>query len=72
MSPKHMTNLAHRYSRFGETEARGVSPFYETLAIAASEDAEITGLVAALRVGRQQPNLFPGAIRAVDRLLDEA
>ena len=67
-----MEPLAQRYRRFAETEARGVSSLYESLAIAASGDAAIMGFVAALPEERRQPNLFIASARAVAGLPENA
>lgn len=55
--------IARHFHRFAETEAKGRSPLYETLAHAIADDAVILAFLAALPVEKQQPNLLLAAFR---------
>ncbi|MBV8990092.1 MAG: DUF2332 family protein [Solirubrobacterales bacterium] len=55
--------IAAEYRRFGEIDARPRSPFYDRVAHAVAEDHRILGLLAAMPVAKQQPNLLFGAVR---------
>jgi hypothetical protein len=57
-----MTTAAE-YARFAGREARGVSPTYERLALAVSQDAELLALLDAVPPGKRQPNLLFGVVR---------
>ena len=55
--------IADRYRRFAAEEARGSSPTYEQLALAAAGSPRVLQFLATLPKERQQPNLFLAAIR---------
>jgi hypothetical protein len=57
-----MTTAA-AYAEFAAREARGVSPSYERLSSAVSEDHEILGLLRRLPPAKRQPNLLFGVVR---------
>ncbi|SBT38291.1 DUF2332 domain-containing protein [Micromonospora narathiwatensis] len=54
---------ATSYARFGAREAHGVSPAYERLALAVSQDDELLALLAALPPAKRQPNLLFAVVR---------
>ena len=56
-------DLAARYVRFAEEEARGRSPLYEAFALGVAGDEEVLGFLATLPTAKQQPNLLFGAVR---------
>jgi hypothetical protein len=56
-------NVARTYRMFAQLEARGRSPAYEALALAAAADAGIVGFVASLPTAKRQPNLLFAAAR---------
>lgn len=60
-----LASIARRYQRFAVTEAHGISPVYEALALAVADSAETLTFLASLPSERQQPNLFFAAIRKV-------
>ncbi|WP_225753368.1 DUF2332 domain-containing protein [Actinotalea sp. Marseille-Q4924] len=55
--------ITESYRAFGDREARGVSPVYETWAIGVSEDTAVADLLATLPRGKRQPNLVFAAAR---------
>jgi hypothetical protein len=57
--------IARRFRRFAETEARGHSPLYETLANGVASDPDILTFLAELPAAKQQPNLLLAAVRFV-------
>ena len=57
--------IAKRFRRFAETEARGHSPLYETLAQGVAADGDILAFLADMPVAKQQPNLLLAAVRHV-------
>jgi hypothetical protein len=57
--------LAERYRRFAETEARGSSPLYQQLANHVAASPSILAFLSAFPEPLQQPNLFLAAIRLV-------
>jgi len=57
--------IARRVLRFAETEAKGHSPLYETLARAVASDGDVLGFLAGLPSSKQQPNLLLAAVRFV-------
>ncbi|MFE9693129.1 DUF2332 family protein [Micromonospora sp. NPDC005806] len=57
-----MTTAAS-YERFGAREAHGVSPAYERLALAVSQDDELLALLEALAPAKRQPNLLFAVVR---------
>ena len=59
-------DLAGLYRRFAEVEARGSSPTYERLCLAAADAPAVLGLLERLPRGKRQPNLFLGALRLLD------
>jgi hypothetical protein len=54
---------AAMYAEFAAREAHGVSPAYERLSYAVSQDNEILALLAALPPMKRQPNLLFGVVR---------
>jgi hypothetical protein len=60
-----MTETAEWYRRFGEADARGVSPLYEEWALAIAEDEEVLGLLEQLPLQQRSPNI----VFAVARML---
>jgi hypothetical protein len=60
-----LVSIARRYERFAVTEAHGISPVYEALALAVGGSAETLEFLATLPSERRQPNLFFAAIRKV-------
>ena len=57
-----MTTAA-TYAAFAATEARGVSPTYERLALAVSRDEEILALLDSVPPAKRQPNLLFGVVQ---------
>ncbi|MGD0429983.1 MAG: DUF2332 domain-containing protein [Acetobacteraceae bacterium] len=57
--------IARRFLRFAETEAKGHSPLYETLARGVASDDDVLGFLADLPPAKQQPNLLLAAVRFV-------
>jgi hypothetical protein len=57
--------LADTYLRFSEQEARGRSVLYEDLGRRIAQDLTVLGLIAALPLSKQQPNLILAAVRQV-------
>ena len=55
--------LAARYRRFAEVEARGRSPLYEALSLGVAGDTFALEFLAALPEAKQQPNLLLAAVR---------
>jgi len=51
-----------RLRRFGEAECRGHAPLYEQLAIAASDDPEVAGLLLAAPVAQRRGTTFFAAV----------
>ena len=66
-----MTTAAGRYARFAAREAHGVSPAYERLARAVSQDARLLALLGTLPPPRQQPNLLFGVVRLLGGPVDD-
>ncbi len=64
--------IADSYRDFAAREARGVSPTYERLAGAVAGDDEILGLLGALPVAKQQPNLLFAVVRLLGGPTDES
>ena len=60
-----LATIARRYQRFATTEARGLSPVYEALALAVAGSPAMLEFLATLPSERQQPNLFLAATRKV-------
>jgi hypothetical protein len=54
---------ARAYTEFAETDARGVSPTYERLALAVARDADVLALLDTLPPAKRQPNLLFGVVR---------
>ena len=63
MTGRSVEDVAARYRRFADVEAAGVSPRYEELARAVSDDREVLAFLAALPVPKQQPNLLLAALQ---------
>lgn len=57
-------DTAARYRSFGSTEAAGMSPVYESWALAIADDPEVLALIDGLPPARRQPNLVFAAARA--------
>jgi len=57
--------LAARFRRFAEIEARGRSPLYEALALGVASDAFALDFLATLPEQKRQPNLLFAALRLV-------
>ncbi|MEU4689381.1 DUF2332 domain-containing protein [Actinoplanes sp. NPDC023714] len=55
--------IASTYAEFSAREARGVSPTYERLALAISDDPQIMELLATVPAPKRQPNLLLGVVR---------
>ncbi len=58
-----LETLRRRYLHFATSEARGVSPLYEALALAVAQSEPLLRFVAALPPAKQQPNLVFAAVR---------
>lgn len=56
-------DLAERYLRFAQNEARGVSPTYEAYATSVAEHTGLLDQLLDLPDGKQQPNLLLAATR---------
>ncbi|MEU6202201.1 DUF2332 domain-containing protein [Micromonospora musae] len=56
-------SIAGDYANFAARELRGVSPVYERLALAVSEDDELLDLLGTLPPAKRQPNLLFGVVR---------
>jgi len=64
MSARDRTEeVAAAYRRFAETEARGRSPLYESLARRVAEDNAIIAFLLTLPPDKRQPNLLFAAVR---------
>jgi hypothetical protein len=63
--------VAAMYAEFAAREARGVSPAYEQLAYAVSEDAEILVLLDSLPPRKLQPNLLFSVVRLLGGPVEE-
>ncbi|MER5337262.1 DUF2332 domain-containing protein [Micromonospora sp. NPDC002717] len=63
--------IVESYVEFGTREARGVSPTYERLALAASRDEELLALVGTLPPAKRQPNLLFGVVRLLGGPVDD-
>lgn len=59
------SELARRYLRFAEDEARGRSPLYEELARGVAADPELHEFLLTLPRAKRQPNLLFAALRHV-------
>jgi hypothetical protein len=57
------TDIAARYLRFAQEEARGRSPLYETIARGVAADEATIGFLLTLPRSKQQPNLLLAAVR---------
>ncbi len=57
--------IAARFRRFAEVEARGRSPLYEACAVGVAGDTFALEFLAVLPDGKQQPNLLFAALRHV-------
>jgi hypothetical protein len=57
--------IATRYTRFAENEARGRSPLYEELALGVAGSPSVLAFLSALPLEKQQPNLLFAAVRHV-------
>ena len=56
-------SIAKRYRTFAEREARGRSPFYETLSLRIADNAAVLDFLESLPDVKQQPNLLFGAVK---------
>ncbi|MEV5765754.1 DUF2332 domain-containing protein [Micromonospora sp. NPDC052213] len=63
--------ITESYVEFGTREARGVSPTYERLSLAASRDEELLALVETLPPAKRQPNLLFGVVRLLGGPVDD-
>ncbi len=63
MSDPTEARIAERYRVFAQREATGVSPLYESLALAVAECRELLQQLAGLPPGKEQPNLLLAAVR---------
>jgi hypothetical protein len=64
MSADHVRmTTAENYAEFGIRETRGVSPIYERLSLAVSQDADLLVLLDTLPPPKRQPNLLFGVVR---------
>jgi hypothetical protein len=63
---------AESYARFGDREARGVSPTYERLSHAVARDGEILALLDTLPPAKRQPNLLFGVVRLLHGPVSDA
>jgi hypothetical protein len=59
------------YATFAAGEAHGVSPAYERLSYAVSEDAELLTLLELLPEAKRQPNLLFGVVRWLGGPVDD-
>lgn len=65
VAPELARQIAARYIRFAENEARGRSPLYEELALGVARDLSALEFLAELPYTKQQPNLLFAALRYV-------
>jgi len=63
--------LASRYRRFAEIEARGRSPLYESIASGVAADPFALEFLSSLPGEKQQPNLLLAAVRSVCGLAED-
>jgi hypothetical protein len=63
MNERDFADIAARYIRFADVEARGRSPLYEAIARGVATDPDILGFLADLPPERRQPNLLLAAVR---------
>jgi hypothetical protein len=66
--PSHfdeLAEIARRYERFAVSEARGLSPIYEQLALAVAGSPGLLTFLRSMPSERRQPNLFLAAVRHV-------
>ncbi|MGA8758343.1 MAG: DUF2332 domain-containing protein [Stellaceae bacterium] len=63
MAEPVQAQISASYLRFGEQEARGRSPLYETLACGVARDLDIIGFLMTLPREKRQPNLLFAAVR---------
>ncbi|GGL13588.1 DUF2332 domain-containing protein [Mangrovihabitans endophyticus] len=64
--------IASVYAEFAAREARGVSPTYERLTQAISEDARVLALLETVPPPQRQPNLLLGVVRLLGGPVDDA
>ncbi|GAB3431313.1 DUF2332 domain-containing protein [Flindersiella endophytica] len=62
---------AENYAEFGIRETRGISPTYERLSLAVSEDADLLALLDTLPPPKRQPNLLFGVVRLLGGPVDD-
>ena len=62
---------AAAYAKFAARQARGVSPSYERLSFAVSDDDEVLSLLGALPAAKQQPNLLFAVVRLLGGPVDD-
>jgi len=60
-----MDTLSTRYKRFANSEAKGSSPLYETLALHLAQSDRLLRFLATLPELKRQPNLLFAAVRHV-------
>lgn len=58
-------SLSAAFTRFAEQECRGVSPLYQTLALAVAQDPELLALAGAAPAGQPVPNLLFAAVHVL-------
>lgn len=66
------TDVREAYSRFGEREARGNSPFYEDVCALIAADDVLLERISTLPPAKRQPNLVLGAARFLGAPDDDA
>lgn len=60
-----MKDVAARYARFAELEAKGSSTLYGRLALGIAQNEQLLSYLLTLPKEKQQPNLFLAAVRHV-------
>lgn len=73
MAPTHSIrhDLAERYVRFADDEARGRSALYEALARGVAYEKQILDFLSTLPPDKQQPNLLFAAVRSIAGMPDD-
>jgi hypothetical protein len=66
-----MMTTGERYAWFGQFECRGISPTYERLAHAVSEDDRLLALLETVPSRKRQPNLLFAAVRLLGGPVDD-
>jgi hypothetical protein len=65
------SEIAERFLRFAEVEARASSPIYETLARAVGNDRTSLAILTRLPPAKRQPNLLFGVMRLYEVAVDD-